>query len=116
MWRSTCGSRRGCGRPVIWRRRGWAAVRIGNGQGGRAVVEQSPVQLPRRMPVRKRGGGEGGQPGGDVVAGGRGAREGGGQRPPVRAVREARIDPLSDGLPRRVCRFVVPADRLALQL
>src|SRR3954469_2395300 len=115
MWRSTCGSRRRCARPVIWRRRGWAAVRIGNGQGGRAVVEQSPVQLPRRMPVGKRGGGEGGQPGGNVVAGGRGAGEGCGQGPPVRTKQKTRVDPFGDGLPLRAPGLAITDDRLALE-
>src|SRR3954447_2222095 len=91
------------------RRRGWAAVRLKNGEGGRAVVEQSPVQLPRRMPVGQRGGGEGGQPGGNVVAGGRGAGEGGGQGPPVRTEQKTRVDPVGEGLPRRASGLVVEA-------
>jgi hypothetical protein len=49
--------------------------------GGGAVVEQPPVQLPARMPVGQRGGGSKlGQPRGHVEASEGGADERGGQR------------------------------------
>ena len=67
------------------------------------------------MPVGKRGGGEGGQPGENVVAGGRGAGEGCRQGPPVRTKQKTRVDPFGDGLPLRAPGLAITDDRLALE-
>src|SRR5215210_6517004 len=61
------------------------------------------------------GGGVAGQPGGNVVAGGRGAGEGCGQGPPVRPKQKTRVDPFGDGLPLRARRLAITDDRLALE-
>jgi hypothetical protein len=91
------------------------AIRAVDGQGGRTVVEHSPVQLPRRMPVgQRRDGGECGQAGRDVPAGVRGAGEGDGQGPPVRNKQESWVDPFGHGLPLRAPRLAITDDRLAL--
>src|SRR4051794_36996766 len=78
------------------------------GKGGGAVVEQPPVQLASGVPGGQRsGGGQRRQPGSDVVAGGRGAGERGGQRQPVRAADEAGVDAGQELPPGRVgCCFV----------
>jgi hypothetical protein len=87
------------------------------GQRIRAVIEQSPVQLPSRVTVgQRRSGGQRGQPDGDVVAGGRSPGQRGGQRKPVRIAHQAGIDLDDERPPGRLGRLVVGVVRFALQV